>query len=745
MPVREGAQFCTACGARTSRAGAADSAPTVEQPAGVAAVTHAGAQGEADALVGRVLDGKYEIIAPLGAGGMGSVYRARRVLIGDEVAVKVLHTKFVGDDTLVERFRREARAAAQLQHPNVVTIHDYGEARGREGFAYIVMELARGESLRELLRREGRMSPARAVSLMRDVCAGVGAAHRRGIVHRDLKPDNIIVIPADEDTPSERVKVVDFGIAKLRDMAADGTLTEAGAVVGTPFYMSPEQCKGESLDARADVYSLGALLYEMLAGSPPFEAPSLAGIILKHVSEPPPPLPADVPAAPALREAISRALSKDPEARQRDASEFSREIQSAVGAPPSAHAATQSPPAPAAEQPTPAPPFSETTRPAPVTPLPAQPPQTHAQTASDSLRQSQPGPPAETHAHEPARRTHAQAEQAHIQQTQSQQAYSQQPRSQSQQAYPQAPAAQALGAAPRRRSRAPFVLVALFVLLAGATAAVFVGLAVMRRARRVAVNVNANARPTPAPTASNANNAGATPATIVVSEQMQRAEQKVVAGAALKGEDLSGLTPQQLRLLRNAVFARYGRVFQAGELQQYFQTRPWYRPRADFNERSLTAADRANADLIKAYEENNGAPPEVDAAEVSKEVGEAIDAWADSTRDRDLNAHSHSYADTLEVFYKKTNVPSSQVLAERARAFTRYDSMDVKISNVEIEPDPSGRRATATFDKTWEFGADDKTSTGHVRQQLIFVKQGDRWLITGERDLQVYSTGSEEY
>ena len=173
---------------------------------------------------------------------MGSVYRARRVLIGDEVAVKVLHTKFVNDETLVARFRREARAAAQLQHPHVVTIHDYGETRGRGGFAYIVMELVRGESLRSLLRREGRMDVARAVSLMRDVCAGVGAAHRRGIVHRDIKPDNIIVVPADEDNPSERVKVVDFGIAKLRDMASDGTLTEEGAVVGTPFYMSPEQC-----------------------------------------------------------------------------------------------------------------------------------------------------------------------------------------------------------------------------------------------------------------------------------------------------------------------------------------------------------------------------------------------------------------------------------------------------------------------------------------------------------------------
>src|ERR1043165_9021453 len=365
QPLREGAQFCTRCGARTSQAGvdslseaqartdsagetqasadaAEESVPTVGRESADASATSDSSPTiiesdptvvEADPLVGRVLDGKYEVVAPLGAGGMGAVYLARRVLIGDEVAVKVLHTKFIGNETLVELFRREARAAAQLHHPNVVTIHDYGEARGPEGFAYIVMEFVRGESLRDLLRREGRLPAARAVSLMRGVCAGVGAAHRRGIVHRDLKPDNVIVVPADEDNPSEHVKVVDFGIAKLRDMAADATLTHAGAVVGTPNYMSPEQCKGERLDARADVYSLGAMLYEMLAGSPPFNAPSISGVIIKHVTEPPPPVPRDLRVPAALQEAIARSLSKDPAARQRDASEFARDIQAALTQP----------------------------------------------------------------------------------------------------------------------------------------------------------------------------------------------------------------------------------------------------------------------------------------------------------------------------------------------------------------------------------------------------------------------------
>ncbi|HEX7958228.1 MAG TPA: protein kinase family protein, partial [Pyrinomonadaceae bacterium] len=182
LPLREGALFCTRCGARTAPAGAETAESTV-QTAGVepGAAGESARAGGGDSLVGRVLDGKYEVVAPLGSGGMGAVYRARRVLIGDDVAVKVLHTKYVDDEKLVERFRREARAAAQLHHPNVVTIHDFGEARGPEGFVYIVMELVRGTSLRELLRREGRLPAARAISLMRDICAGVGAAHRRGI------------------------------------------------------------------------------------------------------------------------------------------------------------------------------------------------------------------------------------------------------------------------------------------------------------------------------------------------------------------------------------------------------------------------------------------------------------------------------------------------------------------------------------------------------------------------------------
>lgn len=331
--LRDDARFCDGCGLSMS------SFNTPTEIIDTAAI--ADINSPPDPLLGQVLDSKYELLARLGEGGMGAVYRARRVHIGDEVAVKVLHQSFVADGDAVERFRREARAAAMLRHPNVVTIHDFGEARGSAAPAYIVMELAEGNSLRALLRSEGRLSPARAVALMGDICAGVGAAHRRQIVHRDLKPDNIIVLPPDGEGERETAKVVDFGIAKLRDHATMHTLTQAGTLIGTPYYMSPEQCRGEPLDARSDVYSLGAVLYEMLAGVPPFTAASITGVVAKHLTETPPPFARVAGVPHALEEVCLRALAKDVDARQPEATTLARELQAALNAPAATQATTK--------------------------------------------------------------------------------------------------------------------------------------------------------------------------------------------------------------------------------------------------------------------------------------------------------------------------------------------------------------------------------------------------------------------
>jgi len=285
---------------------------------------------QSDPRVGLILDSKYELVEQLGEGGMGAVYRARRLHIGDEVAVKLLSHDVTRDKQAIERFRREARSAALIRHPNVVSIHDFNDESsvGDRSEAYIVMELVKGESLRHVLEREGRLGPERAVKLMLDICAGVGVAHRQGLLHRDLKPDNVIVSPPAHDGEDETAKVVDFGLAKVRDDVSP--LTQTGTLMGTLYYMSPEQCRGEELDARTDVYSLGAMLYEMLSGGPPFRANNFTGLITKHLHEAPPTLDATLGIPATLSGVCFRSLAKSRDERPGDAIVLSQELQRAL-------------------------------------------------------------------------------------------------------------------------------------------------------------------------------------------------------------------------------------------------------------------------------------------------------------------------------------------------------------------------------------------------------------------------------
>ena len=315
------AMFCADCGAPLSLPGSSthpyyeshfySSLPTVRLV-------------NPDPLIGHVIDGKYELKAKLGEGGMSLVYRARRVHIGDDVAVKILTGKFVKDDAAITRFRREARAAAMLRHPSVITIHDFGETDDEQAPAYIVMEFVKGTPLRELLSSEDHFSVERGVRLMRGICAGVGAAHRQSVVHRDLKPENILVVAPEDDFELETVRVVDFGLAKL---LADAGATSTGSVVGTPFYMSPEQCLGEPLDPRSDVYSLGVMFYEMLSGKKPFAAETVSGVINRHLTEPPPPFSPSLGIPRRVSLGIMHALAKDPDARPQSATELARQMQ----------------------------------------------------------------------------------------------------------------------------------------------------------------------------------------------------------------------------------------------------------------------------------------------------------------------------------------------------------------------------------------------------------------------------------
>jgi eukaryotic-like serine/threonine-protein kinase len=315
--LNKDAMFCAECGLPLSLPGTANPYYENQYQASLPTVR----LYDLDPLIGHVIDGKYELVAKLGEGGMSVVYRARRVHIGDDVAVKILLGKFVKDDAALARFRREARAAAMLRHPNVITIHDFGETDDDHAPAYIVMEFVRGTPLRDLLKSENRFPVERAVRLMRGICAGVSAAHRQGVVHRDLKPENILVVAPDDDFEFESVRVVDFGLAKL---LADAGAGPAGTVVGTPYYMSPEQSMGEPLDTRSDVYSLGAMFYEMLSGARPFDAETVSGVINQHLYNPPTPLAASLGIPRRISAAIMQALAKDPEERPQTAGDLAR-------------------------------------------------------------------------------------------------------------------------------------------------------------------------------------------------------------------------------------------------------------------------------------------------------------------------------------------------------------------------------------------------------------------------------------
>lgn len=279
-----------------------------------------------DPLVGRVLDDKYRLDARLGEGGMGAVYHATHLLIERPVAVKVLNSRLLTDEAAKERFRREARAAGRLQHTNAVAVTDFGETR--DGIVYIVMELLEGRPLRDILAREAPLDAARAVSLMLQISAAVEAAHEAGIIHRDLKPGNIFLVQR-PDAPYI-VKVLDFGIAKLASGFEGNpvdTLTGTGVMIGTPRYMSPEQCDGAQLTPASDVYSLGVILYEMLVGQTPFTGVTPLALALQHSSEIPRPLREMVPGVPPALEAIAlHALEKSPLNRPQDAGEFRREL-----------------------------------------------------------------------------------------------------------------------------------------------------------------------------------------------------------------------------------------------------------------------------------------------------------------------------------------------------------------------------------------------------------------------------------
>jgi predicted Ser/Thr protein kinase len=272
-----------------------------------------------------LIGGRYEIGELLGYGGMAEVHKGKDVRLGRDVAVKVLRADLARDPTFQNRFRREAQAAAGLNHPSIVAVYDTGEDDGPEGHTpYIVMEYVEGHTLREVLKSQSHLPPEQAMEITAEVCSALDFSHRSGIVHRDIKPGNVMI------TEAGAIKVMDFGIARaLADNAA--TVTATAAVIGTAQYLSPEQARGESVDARSDVYSTGCLLYELLTGHPPFTGDSPVAIAYQHVRENPQ-VPSSVNRAvpPALDSIVMKALAKNPLNRYQTAAEMRADLQRAL-------------------------------------------------------------------------------------------------------------------------------------------------------------------------------------------------------------------------------------------------------------------------------------------------------------------------------------------------------------------------------------------------------------------------------
>jgi len=257
------------------------------------------------------LDGRYLLERRLGQGGMGVVFKARHTFLKTAHAIKIILPDLVGNDPmLATRFRQEALAAAAIKHQNIIAVTDFGVIRGTMPF--LVMEFVKGRSLQEILTAEGKMKPERAYELITAVASGVGAAHRQKIVHRDLKPLNIMV---QDDVPvAEGLKILDFGLAKIKSGELLGSFVQAqtSGLMGSPFYMAPEQWSDEEPDARADIYSLGVILYQMLAGEVPFKGSTIPSIMKKHLTLPPPSfqsMGASVP--PPLEAVVRHALEKE--------------------------------------------------------------------------------------------------------------------------------------------------------------------------------------------------------------------------------------------------------------------------------------------------------------------------------------------------------------------------------------------------------------------------------------------------
>jgi serine/threonine protein kinase/tetratricopeptide (TPR) repeat protein len=281
-----------------------------------------------DSLIGHVLGGRYEIEERIGGGAMGEVYKAKHRLMKRQVAIKMMHPQTISGASALKRFQKEAEMASALNHPNILTVHDFGVSD--EGSPYLVMNFLEGQGLTDLIENNGHMSVDRALHVFRQICQGLAHAHEKGVIHRDLKPSNIMLVKMDQDT--DYVQILDFGIAKqLTPETGSDSLTRTGEVFGSPHYMSPEQCRAQPVDARSDIYALGCVMYRVLTGFPPLMGGDLVECLYKHVNEMPAPFSQIAPELNLpndLEAVVFKALAKKPEDRYQSMNDLKSALES---------------------------------------------------------------------------------------------------------------------------------------------------------------------------------------------------------------------------------------------------------------------------------------------------------------------------------------------------------------------------------------------------------------------------------
>ncbi|MBD0371316.1 MAG: protein kinase [Pyrinomonadaceae bacterium] len=636
----------------------------------------------------RLIAEKYRLDRLLGRGGMGAVYEGTHVDLERPVAIKLLLPDFTADPEALERFRREARAAARLNHPNVADTYDYGSLP--DGGAYIVMELIAGETLRERMDSVGQMSFGEAIQIARQVTSGVEAAHRSDITHRDLKPSNII-LTRDHDGRM-LAKVVDFSVAKLKEGTTSGAaLTATGSLIGTPRYMSPEQCADNKADARSDIYSLGVILYEMVAGRAPFEGPTATAIAIKHIQSPPPPVEEFRPDTPeGLRGLIAQSLAKAPSERPQTAQEFATRLD---------EAARELSPSELEAQPS-----GAAVKPLGMSSAERRSIETNPQKISHDQETGRTG--------EPTREDSISVEKASD--PPSVQSYAVTAGEQDEEVATKVTSKEAKGA----------------------------------ETEGVGKETVAETPSDVSPKAEHKNAAAENnfPLLSEHSKTIPAAPDEATRARATESVDARA---SGTNLLPYAVAAALVVIVGVGVYMLVFRgaaqrsSSAENQAAATENRNAAGAANRTEDGRTSnqpALSDSNASPSPASTIEVPRdaraELQSLMSQWINATTARDIDRLISFYPPVVENFYLKRNVPRAAVRDEKQRMIEQASSIELETSQPEINLSSDGRAAIMTFRKRWNFrGA--QNSTGEVVQELRWIKTKDGWKIVGERDIDV--------